>query len=55
MTGTAIIMMALFILIIWGGLVYFSVQLMKHPDETSGFLGTDPKADDDILLKLEKK
>lgn len=55
MTGTAIVMMALFILLIWGGLFYFSAALMKHPDETSGFLGNDPKADDAVLLELEKK
>lgn len=55
MSGIAIVMMTLFIVIIWGGLIYFATSLMKHPDETSGFLGEDPRADDSILLTLEQK
>lgn len=38
MTGTAIIMMVLFLLIIWGGLVLSIYNFVIHPD--------DPEAED---------
>lgn len=36
MSGVAIIMMVLFLLIIWGGLVLSIYNFVIHPDDTSG-------------------
>lgn len=35
MTATAIIMMVLFLLIIWGGLALSIVHFVRHPDDIS--------------------
>lgn len=39
MSGLAIVMMALFIVIIWGGFIASMINLSKNPDATSGSLG----------------
>ena len=49
MSGTAVMMMVLFMLVIWGGLATSTYSLMKHPDETSGKLGDTPEATDEKL------
>ncbi|MEJ4112717.1 methionine/alanine import NSS transporter subunit MetS [Corynebacterium kroppenstedtii] len=49
MSGTAVMMMTLFMLVIWGGLAASTYSLMKNPDETSGRLGDDPNATDEKL------
>ncbi|APT91112.1 amino acid transporter [Corynebacterium sphenisci DSM 44792] len=54
MSGIAIVMMALFILIIWGGLALAIAHLMRHPDESSGELGTTPELSDEALADLER-
>ena len=33
MTATAIIMMVLFLLVIWGGMVLSIVHFVRHPDD----------------------
>lgn len=38
MSVSAIIMMILAMLLVWGGLAVSVIHLMKHPDETSGDL-----------------
>lgn len=35
MSAGSIVMMVLFLVIIWGGLIASSVHLMKHPDTTA--------------------
>lgn len=50
MSITAIIMMVLFIVVIWGGLVLSSIMLAKTTDETSGELGTAPGTSNDALV-----
>ena len=50
MSGIAIVMMALFIIVIWGGLAVSLVNLSKHPDEVSGELGDHPELTSDCLL-----
>ena len=49
MSGTAVMMMVLFMLDIWGGLATSTYSLMKHPDETSGKLGDNPETTDEKL------
>lgn len=53
MTTSAILMMALFIVVIWGGLALAIVYLMRNPDEAAGVLGTDPNATDEVLAAME--
>lgn len=55
MSGTAIIMMVLFIVIIWGGFVTAWVNLTSHPDETAGELGEHPYATNEELAALERQ
>ncbi|BAU95406.1 hypothetical protein N24_1144 [Corynebacterium suranareeae] len=53
MGTTAIIMMVLFMLIIWGGLVYATIALRREPDEKVGDFGTSPYATDTVLIEQE--
>lgn len=55
MSGIAIVMMALFIVVIWGGLTVSVIHLLKHPDETSGHMGRDPELTDEALSDLERE
>lgn len=55
MSGIAIVMMVLFIVIIWGGFVAAWVNLTNHPDETSGDLGDLPHATNEELTALERQ
>ncbi|MBN9644811.1 methionine/alanine import NSS transporter subunit MetS [Corynebacterium mendelii] len=50
MSGIAIMMMVLFIVIIWGGLLVSILALRRHPDEISGVLGQSEDATDDVLI-----
>ncbi len=52
MTATAIIMMVLFILVIWGGLVASVMMLSGTKDEEVGELGTAPGTDDATLAGI---
>ncbi len=53
MSTTAIVMMALFIAIIWGGLVISGIALRREPDERVGEFGTSPYATDPVLIDQE--
>lgn len=53
MSTTAIIMMVLFIVVIWGGLVFSALALRKVPDERTGYFGSSPYATDSILIEQE--
>ncbi len=55
MTGIAIVMMVLFMVVIWGGLAGAIVHLMRHPDDTSGALGDHSEHSDEALARLERK
>ncbi|APT84457.1 methionine/alanine import NSS transporter subunit MetS [Corynebacterium aquilae] len=55
MSGIAIMMMVLFIVIIWGGLAASIVALRRHPDEASGVLGEAEYATDDVLIAQEEE
>ncbi|WP_448852193.1 methionine/alanine import NSS transporter subunit MetS [Corynebacterium sp. 335C] len=55
MSGIAIVMMALFIVVIWGGLVLSVIHLFRHPDESSGRMGLDPELTDEVLADLERE
>ena len=46
MDPIAIVMMIVMCGLIWGGLLVSLLHLMKHPDETSGVLGTEPEPGD---------
>lgn len=50
MSTTAIVMMVLFMVFLWGGLVIAAVNLRNHSDEESGDLGTAPGTDDETLI-----
>lgn len=50
MSTIAIVMMILFMVVIWGGFALSLIHLMKHPDESSGNLGTAQEATDDVLI-----
>ncbi|MEY8564973.1 methionine/alanine import NSS transporter subunit MetS [Corynebacterium sp.] len=50
MSTTAIIMMALFMVFLWGGLIVAVINLRNHSDEESGELGTAPGTDDETLV-----
>ncbi|PRQ12258.1 putative methionine/alanine importer small subunit [Corynebacterium sp. 13CS0277] len=54
MSGIAIMMMVLFMVIIWGGLAASIVALRRHPDESSGVLGASQYATDDVLIAHEE-
>lgn len=53
MTATALIMMVLFILVIWGGLVASVMRLTSTTDEESGELGTAPGTEDEALAAVK--
>lgn len=53
MSGIAIMMMVLFMVVIWGGLAVSLVHLVKHPDEVSGDLADLEYASDDALVAQE--
>lgn len=53
MSGLAIMMMVLFMVVIWGGLAASIVHLRKHPDEISGDLRDFEYATDDALVAQE--
>lgn len=44
MTATAIIMMVLFLLVIWGGLVLSIVHFVRHPDDITQDPSVKPNA-----------
>lgn len=50
MHAPAIILMVLFILVIWGGLVISITLLTRTDDDTSGELGDLPGTDDESLM-----
>ncbi len=50
MTATAILLMVVFIVVIWGGLVVSITLLTKTDDESAGELGTAPGTDNESLL-----
>ncbi|MDO4910457.1 MAG: methionine/alanine import NSS transporter subunit MetS [Corynebacterium sp.] len=54
MTGPAIMMMVLFMVVIWGGLAASCFALRRNPDESSGIFGESEFATDDILIEQEK-
>ncbi|MCQ9341526.1 methionine/alanine import NSS transporter subunit MetS [Corynebacterium phoceense] len=49
MNMSAIILMILFIVVIWGGLLLSIVWLNRTKDEETGELGTAPGTDDETL------
>lgn len=49
MSGPAIMMLVLFIVVIWGGLIASIIHLNRHPDESSGALGEAPDSTDEAL------
>lgn len=53
MSTTAIIMMILFIVVIWGGLAISAIALRKEPDERTGAFGTSTHATDTVLIGQE--
>lgn len=53
MTATAIIMMVLFVLVIWGGLVAAITMLSGTDDDITGELGNAPGTDDASLLAVK--
>lgn len=55
MSGIAIIMMVLFIVIIWGGFVTALVSLSNNPDHSAGDLGNHPNTTDEDLAALEQQ
>lgn len=54
MSATAIVLMVLFILIIWGGLVASVVMLNSTNDDISGELGDAPGTDDRALTASKR-
>lgn len=55
MSGIAIVMMVLFMIVIWGGLAVSLVNLSKNPDEVSGDLGANPELTSEILVAQEEQ
>lgn len=53
MSGIAIMMMVLFMVVIWGGLIVSTVHLIKSPDDSSGDLGRSENATNARLAGLE--
>ncbi len=53
MSGIAIMMMVLFMVVIWGGFIASALHLRSHPDDTSGVLGTADHARDERLAEQE--
>lgn len=53
MSGIAIMMMVLFMVVIWGGLIASALHLRANPDAVSGDLGTADDATDELLTAQE--
>ncbi len=53
MSGIAIVMMSLFMVVIWGGFATAVIHLIKNPDESAGTLGTDPAVSNEELAAQE--
>ncbi len=53
MSGTAVMMMVLFMVVIWGGLAASVIALRRNPDEKSGLLGESEYATDEVLISHE--
>ncbi|QMV85668.1 methionine/alanine import NSS transporter subunit MetS [Corynebacterium hindlerae] len=53
MSGSAIMMMVLFIVIIWGGLAASIAALRRAPDDQVGVLGPSEHATDEVLIGHE--
>ncbi|MDO4927589.1 MAG: methionine/alanine import NSS transporter subunit MetS [Corynebacterium sp.] len=53
MSSTALIMMLLFMVVIWGGFAISLWSLTRNPDESSGLLGERKDATDEILSAQE--
>ncbi|QGU04166.1 methionine/alanine import NSS transporter subunit MetS [Corynebacterium comes] len=53
MSGIAIMMMVLFIIVIWGGLIISALHLIKNPDDHSGDLGHSEHSTNARLAGLE--
>ena len=53
MSGIAIMMMVLFMVVIWGGFIASALHLRSHPDDVSGALGTADHARDEHLTAQE--
>ncbi|QTH60668.1 methionine/alanine import NSS transporter subunit MetS [Corynebacterium hindlerae] len=53
MSGSAIMMMVLFIAIIWGGLAASIAALRRAPDDQVGVLGPSEHATDEVLIGHE--
>ncbi|AKK05471.1 MAG: methionine/alanine import NSS transporter subunit MetS [Corynebacterium sp.] len=53
MTGIAITMLILFIVVVWGGLAATLIHLQRHPDEMSGQFGDAEFATDEVLIAQE--
>lgn len=49
MTTSAILLLILFIVVIWGGLVLSTVWLSRTNDDVTGELGDAPGTDDETL------
>ena len=47
--------MVLFMVIIWGGLVFATIALRREPDEKVGLFGTSPYATDSVLIEQESE
>ncbi|AZA13185.1 methionine/alanine import NSS transporter subunit MetS [Corynebacterium choanae] len=54
MSGIAIMMMVLFMVVIWGGLLVSVLALRRHPDEKSGVLGESQYATDEVLSSYQQ-
>ena len=50
MSGTAVMMMVLFMVVIWGGLAASIIALRRNPD---GLLGESEYATDEVLISHE--
>lgn len=55
MSGIAIVMMALFIVVIWGGFILAVINLTRHPDETSGEMPNAPETSNEALSAIEEQ
>ncbi|NLA56102.1 MAG: methionine/alanine import NSS transporter subunit MetS [Corynebacterium humireducens] len=53
MSGIAIMMMVLFMVVIWGGFIASALHLRANPDDTSGALGVADHARDEHLAAQE--
>ncbi|GAB3694569.1 methionine/alanine import NSS transporter subunit MetS [Corynebacterium nasicanis] len=53
MSGIAIMMMVLFMVVIWGGFIASALHLRNHPDDSSGALGTADHSRDERLAAQE--